>query len=84
MTPGWRKGSACWNALANEPGCYVFDPHHLPSGTVTWTGPCSGGLSAGNGTLSLTGSVSLEGAGTMVNGKPNGHWVLRYSDGAVE
>ena len=52
---GMSEGSACWNELANEPGCYCLRapttaPIRIPS---PGPGPCSGGLAAGNGTLQL-------------------------------
>ena len=48
---GQPKGTACWNELANQPECYVWNSYFRPGRTVTWTADCSGGLAQGTGTL---------------------------------
>ena len=48
---GQPKGSECWMALTDRPGCYVWDPNFQPDATVTWTAECAEGLAQGTGTL---------------------------------
>ena len=48
---GQAQGASCWMALANQPGCHVWDNLHIAGYTVTWTGECDGGLASGSGNL---------------------------------
>ena len=79
------EGAECWHELANQPGCYSFNPRYVPSMTVTWSGTCTDGMAVGQGTLEseLPGGFAQEGTGTLVWGKLDGHWVWRDSDGDV-
>ena len=40
-------GSACWMALANRPGCYIWYPILQTDAPVTWIGGYSGGFAQG-------------------------------------
>ena len=72
----------CWQELSQPAGCHVWHPVRLVHETVSWTGDCMGGLAQGAGTLT---SVWDDGrateTGRFVDGKKNGHWVERGSDG---
>ena len=39
-------GTACWMALADRPGCSVWNPGLQPRATVTWTAACADGVAA--------------------------------------
>ena len=80
---GAAEGVECWKALANKSGCYVWDTHYFPDQTVTWSGACSLGVTTGKGTLIFTkDGRANEGTGTMLDGKPHGHWAIRWPDGS--
>ena len=83
-----EEGAECWKELTDKSGCHVWDNHYFAELTVTWSGPCAGGVIVGEGTLvwtkdgkstSTTGTAS----GTASDGKRHGHWVYRYADGTV-
>ena len=81
---GMSKGAECWNELANKPGCYIFDTDYNPPETTTWSGACSGGIAAGRGTWGWkTPGGSGQGTGTLVRGKQQGRWVIRFPKGNV-
>ena len=82
---GMSEGAECWHELANQPGCYSFNPSYAPSMTVTWSGTCTDGIAVGRGTLEFEhpGGLAGEGTGTLVWGKLDGHWVWRLSNGTV-
>ena len=48
---GRSKGDQCWMELANQVGCYVWNPGLVPDASVTWTGKCSRDFAHGKGTL---------------------------------
>lgn len=78
---GQRVGSACWMELSNRPGCYVWNGRLVAGEAATWSGQCSGGYAQGVGTVLWrhdNGGHTWE--GTYVDGKRNGHWVIRYAD----
>ena len=80
-----EEGAECWKELADEPGCYVWDNHYFPEQMVTWSGPCTGGVIVGEGTLVWTkDGESNRSTGTASDGKRHGHWVLRADDGTVQ
>lgn len=70
----------CWAEAENQRGCFVWRTHyHSDQRTTRWTGPCRNGVAEGRGTYWIApGSdhSAFEGVGTMVGGKPNGHWVV--------
>ena len=79
-----EEGAACWKEIEDKLGCYVWDDHYFPEQTVTWTGPCTGGVIVGEGTLVWTkDGDSVSSTGTAVDGKRQGHWVAREADGTV-
>ena len=81
---GAAKGARCWKDVADKPGCRVWDDYLIPGQTVTWSGTCSGGVVAGQGTLTWrTGEESHTTTGTISNGKMHGEWVARFADGWV-
>ena len=48
---GKPQGAACWMELANQPGCYVWNPNLQTDETAAWPGECSGDMAQGTGTL---------------------------------
>ena len=83
---GKPQGTACWKELANQHGCYVWNPNLQPDATAAWPGECSGGMAQGTGTLTRVwgdGKQTLELTGRLQDGKMHGHWVLRGADGTV-
>ena len=71
----------CWQELDEQPGCHVYRGHYHSDEVVRGTGDCRGGLvKRGMLTIECNGNV-LE--GPYVDSKQNGHWVLRYADGAL-
>ena len=77
-----EAGERC-HELANEPGCFTFEPSHEPSQAVTWSGARFGGVAVGAG--ALEGKVSggtREATGTLVRGGAHGRWVEFDADGA--
>lgn len=89
LTPkceGMAKDSQCWKELANKAGCYVWDEYLRYNHTLTWSGQCSGGIAIGRGELTRRATDSdwfREQTGELRDGKQHGHWVLRFSSGAV-
>ena len=82
---GAAEGAECWKELADKPGCHVWDSHYFPEQTVIWSGPCTGGVIVGEGTLVWTkGGQSNEWTGTAFDGRHQGHWVARFADGGVQ
>ena len=81
---GKPAGVACWKEISQRSGCHVWSADPQPDASVTWTGDCVGGLAEGTGTLtwSWDGSRQTE-TGRLVDGKTNGHWVIRFTDGTV-
>lgn len=82
---GQPAGASCWMEITGRPGCHVWNAGYAVGATVTWSGECSGGLAQGAGSLTwVWDSNEQVGTGQLVDGKQNGHWVLRYADGNVE
>ncbi len=86
---GKAVGSSCWQEIANQPGCYLWNPGLARDSMVTWTGGCSGGWASGSGEIaweytSEDGEPGSEtGTGELRSGKATGHWTRRASDGSV-
>ena len=81
---GQPSGTACWQEISHQPGCYVWNPYRQPDSTVTWTEECTGGLAQGTGTLSWAWNGNRESVtGRMMDGQLDGHSIVRESDGAV-
>ena len=78
---GKAEGAACWQAIAGQPGCYIWNPGLQPGSSVSWSGECGRGLAQGRGTFEWTwGDESSEtGTGFLVDAKTEGHWVIRVS-----
>ena len=84
---GLPKGSECWMALTDRPGCYVWDPKFQPDATVTWTAECAEGLAQGTGALNWAwdaGLETLEATGRPQAGQRHGQWVFRFGNGMVQ
>ena len=80
------EGTACWVELTNQIGCYVWHLHLDEAESVTWTGKCVGGFAHGQGTLTWVEEDKsvVTASGLLQDGKHQGAWVLRWSDGSVE
>ena len=77
-------GVSCWMELSDRPLCYVWNPNPQPGETVTWTAECAGGLVQGTGTLRWVSAGQWQTNTThMVDGKPDGHTIIRDGDGWV-
>ncbi len=77
-------GVSCWMELSDRPRCYVWNPNPQPGETVTWTAECAGGQVQGTGTLRWVSAGHWQTNTTrMVDGKPDGHTVIRDRDGWV-
>ena len=81
---GQAEGAECWKELSSHPGCYVWDDYYYADQMVTWTGGCAGGLASGTGNLKWArGDDENENTGMLREGKHQGQWVERFSDGTV-
>ena len=69
--------------LAEQPGCYVWNPNLQLDETVTCGAECSGGLAQRPATLTfVSGGGDLQWAiGLLQDSKPEGRWVIRSKDG---
>lgn len=80
---GRSDGTACWMALDNHPGCYVWNPNPQENEIVSWSGNCIGSVARGMGTITwaIADGDSLRESGTstgrLLKGKMNGQWVNR-------
>ena len=69
------------------PGCFWWNHHYYSDRPVYWSGPCSGGIADGDGTLSHpsgSGHSAVDATGKIANGKAHGRWVGRYAEGVWE
>ena len=77
----------CWKEIPSQPGCFVWTMRTVHHRIEDWTGGCSGDTAHGTGSLSYvsasSGEVFLTSTGSLINGKRNGHWVIRFADGNV-
>ena len=84
---GKPGGSACWMALENRPGCYLWNSHLDVNETATWSGGCAGGLAEGTGEITwVWGNDRVHvytSTGQLQQGKRHGQWVTREADGGV-
>ena len=77
-------GESCWMEVSQRLGCYVWNPNPQPGETVTWTAECAGGLVQGTGTLRWAHDEGWQTQiGHKVDGKPDGHVIVRDEDGTV-
>ena len=76
--------SGCWMELADQPGCYVWNPNPQPDETATWTGKCSAGFAQGFGVLTWTTDDEAEHEGSRRYGQPHGQSVIRGSSGWLD
>ena len=72
----------CWQELADNPGCYAYRSRYRSGDSVRGTGACRGGRLE-RGTVTLEGDRGGVAEGPVVDGKANGHWVLRSASGDV-
>ena len=75
--------------LAEQTGCYVWNPELQPDETVRWTGECLRELAQGAGTLKAVwindgSKKTLEAMGSLKDGKQHGDWVYRHAGGDAE
>ena len=77
------EGAECWKVLANKLDCHIWDNYYYADQSVTWSGACIGGVADGQGTSVWIwdDEESVSDTGTLSNGKAQGHWVARFSDG---
>ena len=82
LCTGRAPGASCWMELANEAGCYLWNPSLQARETVTWTGRCSAGYAQGLGQVRwlADGSTQTE-EGRLVDGQRDGIWVTQDQDG---
>ena len=83
---GQPKGTACWMELADQAGCYLWNPNLQVDATVTWTGECVEGLAQGTGTRKWvydSGKKTSEGTGHLQAGRGHGDWVEILASGDV-
>lgn len=83
---GKPENSACWKELDNRSGCFFWNPVLGKNETVTWVGECKDGIAQGQGTLTFVwdGDHRAVDEGMLIDGKQQGRWVLRVSNGDVE
>ena len=82
---GKPAGAACWMEISEQPGCHLWNRELPPGATATWTGDCAGGFAQGPGTATWVWDGNRQAAtGRLVDGKMNGHWVIRWADGTVD
>ena len=82
------EGEGCWMELANQPGCWKWNPYPQPDETVTWSGGCTDGRPSGKGEevwrFREDGEWKTSGGeGEIRDGKRHGHWIERLSSGNV-
>ena len=82
---GKEIGAECWMETENQSGCYLWNPNLQRGETVTWTGNCADGLAngAGEGIWNYKAAKRVD-KGPYVDGKKNGHWIIRWTDGRVD
>ena len=82
---GQPAGSACWQEISRQPGCFVWNPNRRSGALVTWSGECGGGFAQGMGTLEWDwDGGSQTNTGRMRDGRRVGTWILRSEDGSVQ
>lgn len=64
-------------------GCKVWNPEPVPKETISWDGPCKGGIANGSGTLQWfkSGKLSLREEGELRNGRLEGRGLSVDADG---
>ena len=80
-TGDYHAFAECWQELDDETGCYVYRGHYHSGDSIRGSGDCSGGI-VKSGTLALYGGWGSS-EGPYVDGKRNGHWVIRNTRGGV-
>ena len=81
LCSGQAPGASCWMELADEAGCFLWNPSLQARETVTWTGRCSAGYAQGLGQVRwlADGSTQTE-EGRLVDGQRDGIWVTQDQD----
>ena len=79
------SSEGCWTAIANHPGCFLWNPAPREDVTATWTGGCSNGLAQGEGRIDwFQNGVLLETAEVRhQDGRGEGSVIVLYPSGAV-
>ena len=72
----------CWQELDEQPGCYVYRDHYHTNDYIDGTAKCSDGLIK-RGTLTIESAAGDVFEGRFIDGKMNGLWVHRYSNGYI-
>ena len=81
---GATEGSACWKKIANRAGCHIWTISRDADQMITWSGACPLGIASGQGELAWTkGGKSIEGTGSLLDGREHGEWTYRYPDGTA-
>ena len=83
-----RAEGGCWMEIANQPGCYTWNPNPQPEETVTWSGGCVDNKASGKGKRAWRFRKdgqwkTSSGEGEIRNDKMQGHWVSQLSDGSI-
>ena len=83
---GKPEGTECWKPLSDRPDCHVWDDYLVTAQKVTWSGGCVNGRAQGEGTLRWGGGDGdrYTQTGRLQDGKRQGRWDLRESDGSVD
>ena len=82
---GERRTASCWQEILSQPGCYIWNEYYHSDHNVDWTGGCSGDTAHGRGSWSLSAGsrYAFTASGSVMHGKQNGHWVIRFDRGTV-
>ena len=80
--------SGCWQELANQLGCYVWNPRPQPEATASWSGGCVDGKASGTGNITWRwrqggGWKNSSAEGELRDGGFHGHWIHRQANGDV-
>ena len=83
--PGMSPGAACWQELADLPGCHFWYDYYDPRVSWAWSGACRNGVADGPGALAaMTAGGSADLIGAFGAGRMQGLWIVRYADGRVD
>ena len=91
MCQGVADEAPCWRAIANQPGCFLWDAHPAARESANFhgTSTCADGRLNGSGKTIWnwydedSGWRSSSGDGAFLDGKANGSWVIEWTDGGV-
>ena len=91
LCQGVADEAPCWRAVANQPGCHVWDAYPAARETVNFdsASTCPDGWLNGRGKTTWNwydadaGWQSSSGDGSWLDGNMGGPWVLEFADGDV-